>query len=66
MIILMTYYYLVNVVLGHNTQHCLLVMLEKFKEYMDKGNKSGALLTNLSKVYDWYGVSRLSFSLIFC
>ena len=23
---------------GHNTQHCLLVMLEKFKESVDKGN----------------------------
>ena len=35
-----------------STQHCLLVMLEKLKEYVDKGNKFCALLTGLSKAFD--------------
>ena len=60
-----------------STQHCLLVMLEKFKESVDKGNEFDALLTNLSKVFDcinhklliaklfWYGVSPSSLDLIF-
>ena len=59
------------------TQHCLLVMLEKFKESVDKGNEFDALLTNLSKAFDcinhklliaklfWYGVSPSSLDLIF-
>ena len=37
---------------GHSTQHCLLAMLEKFKESMEKGNEIGALLTDLSKTFD--------------
>ena len=61
---------------GHSTQHCLLVMLEKFKESVDKGNEFGALLTDLSKAFDcidhklliaklcWYGVSSSSLNLI--
>ena len=60
---------------GHSTQHCLLVMLEKFKESVDKGNEIGALLTDLSKKFDWidhkllvaklfwYGVSPSSLNL---
>ena len=31
-------------------QHSLLVMTEKFKESIDKGNAFGALLTDLSKL----------------
>ena len=60
-----------------STQHCLLVLREKFKEAIDAGNKSRALLTNLSKAFDcphhyllvakvhWCGLSPLSLKLIF-
>ena len=60
-----------------STQHCLLVLIEKFKEAIDTGNKFGALLTDLSKAFDcldhsllvaklhWYGLSPLSLKLIF-
>ena len=34
------------------TQHCLLVMVEKRKEAIDKGRLGGALLTNLSKAFN--------------
>ena len=37
---------------GYSTQHCLLVILEKFKESVDKGNEFGALFTDLSKAFD--------------
>ena len=37
---------------GFNAQHCLLVMLEKFKDVLDQGDKFGALLTDLSKAFD--------------
>ena len=37
---------------GYSAQHCLLVMIEKFKEAIDRGNEFGALLTDLSKVFD--------------
>ena len=37
---------------GHSTQHCLLVMLEKSKESVDKVNEFGALSTDLSKAFD--------------
>ena len=37
---------------GSSAQHCLLVMIEKFKEAIDRGYKFGALLTDLSKVFD--------------
>ena len=37
---------------GYTTQHCLLVLIEKFKEAIDAGNKFGALLTDLSKTFD--------------
>ena len=34
---------------GYSAQHCLLVMIEKFKEAIDRGYEFGALLTDLSK-----------------
>ena len=37
---------------GYNTQHCLLMMVEKSKETFDKGGLGGALLTDLSKAFD--------------
>ena len=37
---------------GFRSQNCLLVMLEKFKEAIDKRNLFGALLTNLLKAFD--------------
>ena len=35
---------------GYNTQHCLLVMVEKWKKVLHKGVVGGALLTDLSKL----------------
>ena len=37
---------------GFSSQYCLLVMLEKVKEAIDRGNQFGALLTDLSKAFD--------------
>ena len=37
---------------GYNTQHCLLVMVEKLKEILDKGGLGGVLLTDLSEAFD--------------
>ena len=37
---------------GHSTQHCLLFMLEKLKEALDKGLTTGILLTDLTKAFD--------------
>ena len=60
-----------------STQYCLLVLIKKFKEAIDTGNKFGALLTDLSKAFDWldhsllvaklhwYGLSPLLLKLIF-
>ena len=62
---------------GYSAQHCLLVMIEKFKEAIDRGYEFSALLTDLSKAFDCinnplliaklynYGVSPLSINLIF-
>ena len=38
---------------GYSAQHCLLVMIEKFKEAIDRGNELGTLLTDLSKAFDF-------------
>ena len=37
---------------GYGAQHCLLVMMEKEKEAIDRRNKFGAVLTDLSKAFD--------------
>ena len=62
---------------GYSTQHCLLVLIEKFKEAIDAGNKFGALLTELSKAFEclyhsllvakphWYGLSPFLLNLYF-
>ena len=39
---------------GFSTQHCLLLMTEKWKEAVDKNQYFGALLTNLSKAFDCF------------
>ena len=38
--------------LGFNIQHCLLNLLEKWKNSVDKNKSFGALLTDLSKAFD--------------
>ena len=37
---------------GYSTQHCLMVMLDKWKSSLDEGGYAGALLTDLSKAFD--------------
>ena len=37
---------------GFGTQHCLLLMLEKWKRAVDNNKVFGALLTDLSKAFD--------------
>ena len=37
---------------GYSTQHCLSVMVNKWKKAMDNGILAGALLTDLSKAFD--------------
>ena len=36
----------------YSAQHCLPVMIEKFKVTINRGNEFGALLTELSKAFD--------------
>ena len=36
---------------GYSAQHCLLVMMEKWKMVVDNGSAFGALLTDLSKAF---------------
>ena len=62
---------------GYSAHHCFLVMIEKFKEAIDRGNEFGALLTDLFKTFDYishplliaklynYVVSPLSINMIF-
>ena len=37
---------------GFNAQHCLLVIIEKWRKTLDKGGATGAVLTYLSKAFD--------------
>ena len=37
---------------GYSTQHCLSVMINKWKKAMDSGKLAGALLTDLSNAFD--------------
>ena len=37
---------------GFSTRHCLLVMTEKWRKYLDKGAISGGILTDLSNAFD--------------
>ena len=37
---------------GYSAEHCLLVMIEKWKKIVDRGGVFGALLTDLSKAFD--------------
>ena len=37
---------------GFNAQHCLISMMEKWKESMDNNGAFGALITDLSKAFD--------------
>ena len=37
---------------GFSTQHCLLVMTEKWRKCLDKGGINKAILTDLSKTFD--------------
>ena len=37
---------------GFSTQHCLIVMLERWRNALDNNNKAGAVLTDLSKAFD--------------
>ena len=37
---------------GHNTEQCLMVMVETWKRALDKNSASGGILTDLSKAFD--------------
>ena len=37
---------------GYNTQHCLLLMSEKWKNALDNKKHAGAILTDLLKAFD--------------
>ena len=37
---------------GHNTEQCLMVMIETWKRALDKSNAAGGILTDLSKASD--------------
>ena len=62
---------------GYDTQHYLLIIVEKLKETLDKDGLGGALLTDLSKAFDWikhdilraklaaYGFDSYSLSFVF-
>ena len=37
---------------GFNAKRCLLAMIEKWRETLDKGGETGVVLTDLSKAFD--------------
>ena len=37
---------------GFNAQHCLITMIEKWRRSVNGGGRAGALLTDLSKIFD--------------
>ena len=37
---------------GYNSQYCLITLIEKWKKSVDNGGSFGALMTDLSKVFD--------------
>ena len=39
---------------GFSTQHCLLVLTEKWRKCLEKGGTSGAILTVFSKAFIWH------------
>ena len=49
---------------GYNVQHCLFNLLEKWGNTVDKGKSFGALLTDLSKVFDCLDYELLTAKLI--
>ena len=43
----------------YNTQHCLITLMEKWKESVDNGGAFGALFTDLSKAFDCLSLEHL-------
>ena len=39
---------------GFNAQHCLSTMIEKWRRSVDGSGQAGALLTDLSKAWDYW------------
>ena len=37
---------------GYNAQHCLIALLEKWKQTVNNGGDFGALMADLSKAFD--------------
>ena len=48
----LNHFYLTGFHKNHNTQHCLLKILEKWKEVLDKGNFVYAIFMDLSKAFN--------------
>ena len=49
---------------GFSAQHFLIKLLEQWKKSIDQGLVFGALLTDLSKVFDFYPMSYLLLNLV--